>query len=199
MAYSVPRTPLNQKATPPILLLAGHEGVTEVDPASSPSHSAAGFGPCPAQQAVPTLSWLLRPPRGVVLKPERQPSLQLRTPLVAVPRAPAAFPGAPGPPGPGHGAEQARGPAGRNRSWTQRRARAQLHTLDTSPGGLGEPPKPLCASINLTVIVCVWGGRTSYVSFQTSQVFSQPYHSFTCSVFIEHLLYTRHHGDHWLL
>lgn len=156
-AYSVPRTPFNQKATPPILLLASHEGVTEVDPASSPSHSAAGFGPCPALQAVPTLCRLLRPPSGVVLKPGRQPSLQLRTPLVAVPRAPAAFSGAPGPPGPGHGAEPARGPAGRNPSRTQRRARAQLHTLDTSPGGLGEPPKPLCASICLTVIVCVGG------------------------------------------
>lgn len=92
-----------------------------------------------------------------------------------MPRAPAAFPGAPGPPGPGHGAEQTCGPAGGHASWTQRGARAQLHSLDPGPRGLGEPPKPVRAPLYLIVIVhvCVWGGRF-FGSLKTSQVFSRP-------------------------
>ncbi|XP_014305327.1 bcl-2-like protein 12 isoform X2 [Myotis lucifugus] len=109
----------------------------------------AGLGPCPAPQAGPPLCWLLRPPSGAVLQPGGQPLPQPHTPLLAVPRAPAAFPGAPGPPGPGHGAEPARGLVGGHPGWTQRRARAQLHALDPGPGGLGGHPGQLPRGLEL--------------------------------------------------
>lgn len=120
-------------------------------PCLFPCLPAAGLGPGPAPQAGPPLRRLLHPPAGALLQPGGQPLPQPRAPLFAVPRASAAVPGAPGPPGPGHGAEPARGLVGGLPGWTQRRARAQLHALDPGPGGLGEPPRPLWASLYPTV------------------------------------------------
>lgn len=160
-----------------------------------PLHSTAGFGPSLAPQAVPPLRRLLRPPSRAVLQPRGYPSSQLPTILVAMSRTSAAFPGAPGPPGPGHGAEPARGPAGGHPSWTQRRARAQLHALDPSPWGLGEPPKPLWASFYLIVIEWKVGsgvGVEGFFGFLSDITGVLPALPFICLVFTEHLVYTRH-------
>lgn len=158
----------NQEATPPSLLLAGYGGVAEADPAFSLPRSTAGLGPGPARKAGPPLSGLLRPPSGAVLQPGGHPSSQPPTPQLALPWAPAAFPGAPGPSGPGHGAESPRSPAGGHPGRTQCGARAQLRALDPGTRGLGELPKLLWASLYPVVTcVCVVGMVASSASFQT--------------------------------
>lgn len=143
VAYIISGKRVFQEATPPVLLLAGHRGMAEADPASSLPHPTAGLRPRPARKAGPPLRGLVRPPSGAVLQPGEQPPPWSRTPLLALPWAPAAFPGAPGPPGPGHGAEPPRGRAGGHPGRTQRGARAQLRALDPGPRGLGELPKLL--------------------------------------------------------
>ncbi|XP_043454473.1 bcl-2-like protein 12 isoform X2 [Prionailurus bengalensis] len=110
----------------------------------------AGLGPRPARKAGPPLRGLLRPPSGAVLLPGEQPSARSRTPLLALPWAPSAFPGAPGPPGPGHGAEPPRGRAGGHPGRTQRGARAQLRALDPGPRGLGGHPGHFTRGLELT-------------------------------------------------
>ncbi|XP_064437672.1 bcl-2-like protein 12 isoform X3 [Mirounga angustirostris] len=112
--------------------------------------SEAGLGPRPAQKAGPPLRGLLRPPSGALLQTGGQPSCQPPTPQLALPWAPAAFPGAPGPSGPGHGAEPPRGPAGGHPGRTQCGARAQLWALDPGTRGLGGHPGHFTRGLELT-------------------------------------------------